>query len=88
MSTAADANMLLLQYTDYLQLWKLGRTMAQTGEFLGGFQQGSCDDTLDKECEWLDALEKGILDDNGEVKKEKDISLLTTRPHHVVLLPR
>ena len=37
------------------------------------------DDTSDEEREWLDALEKGILDDNGEVKKEKDISLLTAR---------
>ncbi len=36
-------------------------------------------DTSDEEKAWLDALEKGTLDDNGEVKKEKDISLLTAR---------
>ena len=37
------------------------------------------DDTSDEEREWLEALEKGNLDDNGEVRKEKDISLLTAR---------
>ncbi|XP_061921532.1 INO80 complex subunit B [Entelurus aequoreus] len=33
----------------------------------------------DEEERWLDALEKGELDDNGELKKEVDESLLTTR---------
>ena len=37
------------------------------------------DDTSDEEQAWLDALEKGELDDNGEVKKTKDESLLTAR---------
>ncbi|XP_067380312.1 INO80 complex subunit B isoform X2 [Channa argus] len=34
---------------------------------------------VDEEERWLDALEKGELDDNGELKKEVDESLLTTR---------
>lgn len=34
---------------------------------------------VDEEERWLDALEKGELDDNGELKKEIDESLLTTR---------
>ncbi|KAM6894879.1 INO80 complex subunit B isoform 2-T3 [Lycodopsis pacificus] len=33
----------------------------------------------DEEERWLDALEKGELDDNGELKKELDESLLTAR---------
>ncbi|KAF0029152.1 hypothetical protein F2P81_018257 [Scophthalmus maximus] len=33
----------------------------------------------DEEERWLDALEKGELDDNGELKKEIDESLLTAR---------
>lgn len=34
---------------------------------------------MDEEERWLDALEKGELDDNGELKKEIDESLLTAR---------
>ncbi|XP_077357697.1 INO80 complex subunit B [Festucalex cinctus] len=34
---------------------------------------------VDEEERWLDALEKGELDDNGELKKEVDESLLTAR---------
>ena len=34
---------------------------------------------VDEEERWLDALEKGELDDNGELKKEIDESLLTAR---------
>lgn len=34
---------------------------------------------VDEEEKWLDALEKGELDDNGELKKEIDESLLTAR---------
>ncbi|XP_023681200.2 INO80 complex subunit B isoform X1 [Paramormyrops kingsleyae] len=34
---------------------------------------------MDEEEKWLDALEKGELDDNGELKKEIDESLLTAR---------
>ncbi|XP_026101867.1 INO80 complex subunit B-like isoform X1 [Carassius auratus] len=34
---------------------------------------------MDDEERWLDALEKGELDDNGELKKEIDESLLTAR---------
>ncbi|XP_028330253.1 INO80 complex subunit B [Gouania willdenowi] len=34
---------------------------------------------VDEEERWLDALEKGELDDNGELKKELDESLLTAR---------
>ncbi|NWH53081.1 IN80B protein, partial [Fregata magnificens] len=33
----------------------------------------------EEEERWLDALEKGELDDNGELKKEVDESLLTAR---------
>ena len=36
-------------------------------------------DISDGEKEWLDALEAGTLDDNGEVKKARDVSLLTPR---------
>lgn len=42
-----------------------------TESFLGG--------PMDEEEKWLDALEKGELDDNGELKKEIDESLLTVR---------
>ncbi|XP_048041513.1 INO80 complex subunit B [Megalobrama amblycephala] len=34
---------------------------------------------MDEEERWLEALEKGELDDNGELKKEIDESLLTAR---------
>lgn len=34
---------------------------------------------VDEEERWLDALEKGELDDNGDLKKEIDESLLTAR---------
>ncbi|XP_061664444.1 INO80 complex subunit B [Syngnathoides biaculeatus] len=34
---------------------------------------------VDEEERWLDALEKGELDDNGELRKEVDESLLTAR---------
>uniref|UniRef100_A0A3Q3JRK7 INO80 complex subunit B-like conserved region domain-containing protein n=1 Tax=Monopterus albus TaxID=43700 RepID=A0A3Q3JRK7_MONAL len=34
---------------------------------------------VDEEERWLDALERGELDDNGELKKEIDESLLTAR---------
>lgn len=34
---------------------------------------------VDEEEKWLDALEKGELDDNGELKKEIDETLLTAR---------
>lgn len=34
---------------------------------------------MEEEERWLDALEKGELDDNGELKKEVDESLLTAR---------
>lgn len=37
------------------------------------------DGPVDEEERWLDALEKGELDDNGELKKEVDESLLTAR---------
>lgn len=36
-------------------------------------------DMSDEEKEWLDALEAGTLDDNGDVKKARDVSLLTPR---------
>lgn len=37
------------------------------------------EDTSDEEKEWLDALEKGDLDDSGMLKKSKDPKLLTAR---------
>lgn len=38
------------------------------------------DETSDEEKEWLSALEKGELDDYGEISKgEKDPSLMTAR---------
>ena len=38
------------------------------------------DDTSDEEKEWLSALEKGELDDYGEISKgTKDPSLMTAR---------
>ena len=36
-------------------------------------------DMSDEEKEWLDALEAGTLDDNGDVKKDRDSALLTPR---------
>jgi INO80 complex subunit B len=37
------------------------------------------DDDDDDEKEWLDALESGDLDENGELKHDKDTSVLTAR---------
>ena len=31
------------------------------------------------EEKWLEALDKGELDDHGEIKKEKDIGMMTVR---------
>ena len=39
----------------------------------------SDEDTSDEEKQWLDALEKGTLDDKGDVKRSKDLSLMTAR---------
>ncbi|XP_013403423.1 INO80 complex subunit B [Lingula anatina] len=39
----------------------------------------SDEDTSDEEKQWLDALEKGDLDEYGEVKKNKDPTLMTAR---------
>ena len=39
----------------------------------------SDEDTSDEEKQWLDALEKGTLDDKGELRKNSDISLMTAR---------
>ena len=39
----------------------------------------SDEDTSDEEKQWLDALEKGNLDDKGELRKNSDISLMTAR---------
>ena len=39
----------------------------------------SDEDTSDEEKQWLDALEKGNLDDKGELRKNTDISLMTAR---------
>ena len=36
-------------------------------------------DSSDEERMWLDALESGSLDDNGELKRDRDDSLLTAR---------
>jgi INO80 complex subunit B len=36
-------------------------------------------DESDEESAWLKALEAGELDDNGEIKKEKNPKLLTAR---------
>lgn len=33
----------------------------------------------DEEQEWLNALEAGDLDENGELKRERDTSILTAR---------
>ena len=37
------------------------------------------DETSDEEKEWLNALEKGELNDYGELSKEKDPTLMTAR---------
>lgn len=37
------------------------------------------DRPVDDEEAWLDALEKGELDDNGDIPKTKDPSLMTAR---------
>ena len=39
----------------------------------------SDEDTSDEEKQWLDALEKGNLDDKGELRNNSDISLMTAR---------
>lgn len=36
-------------------------------------------DTSDEEKQWLDALEKGNLDDSGMLRRSKDPKLLTAR---------
>lgn len=43
------------------------------------FSSKKGDETSDEEREWLDALEAGRLDDNGELKKQRDTSMLTAR---------
>jgi len=43
---------------------------------LAGTADSSADD---EEQEWLNALESGDLDDNGELKRERDLSILTVR---------
>lgn len=49
-------------------------------EITGNVDNGSAREQQDDDEEaWLDALEKGDLDDYGELKKEKDPSLLTAR---------
>jgi len=43
------------------------------------------DETSDEEKEWLTALEKGELDDYGEVSKgKKDPTLMTARQVHML----
>ncbi|XP_033748210.1 INO80 complex subunit B-like [Pecten maximus] len=42
------------------------------------------EDTSDEEKEWLDALEKGELDDSGMLKKSKDPKLLTARQRALI----
>ncbi|OWF36417.1 INO80 complex subunit B-like [Mizuhopecten yessoensis] len=42
------------------------------------------EDTSDEEKEWLDALEKGDLDDSGMLKKSKDPRLLTARQRALI----
>lgn len=46
---------------------------------LGELDSSSLLGPMDEEERWLEALEKGELDDNGELKKEIDESLLTAR---------
>ncbi|XP_076144993.1 INO80 complex subunit B isoform X1 [Alosa pseudoharengus] len=46
---------------------------------LGELDSSSLLGPVDEEERWLEALEKGELDDNGELKKEIDESLLTAR---------
>ncbi|XP_062593210.1 INO80 complex subunit B-like [Saccostrea cucullata] len=42
------------------------------------------DDTSDEEKEWLDALEKGTLDDSGMLKRSKDPKLMTARQRALI----
>ncbi|XP_069134903.1 INO80 complex subunit B-like [Argopecten irradians] len=42
------------------------------------------EDTSDEEKEWLEALEKGELDDSGMLKKSKDPKLLTARQRALI----
>lgn len=46
---------------------------------LGELDSSSLLGPMDEEERWLEALEKGELDDNGELKKEIDETLLTAR---------
>ncbi|XP_048746798.1 INO80 complex subunit B-like [Ostrea edulis] len=42
------------------------------------------EDTSDEEKEWLDALEKGTLDDSGMLKRSKDPKLMTARQRALI----
>nr|XP_022343381.1 INO80 complex subunit B-like [Crassostrea virginica] len=42
------------------------------------------DDTSDEEKEWLEALEKGTLDDSGMLKRSKDPKLMTARQRALI----
>ena len=64
---------------DKAQLLKAGKAVPTLvdGDVFKTKKKG--DDTSDEEKEWLEALEAGELDDNGELSKKKDPTLLTAR---------
>ena len=46
------------------------------------------DETSDEEKEWLNALEKGELNDYGELSKQKDPNLMTARQVNISEEPK
>lgn len=63
---------------DEEQHHNLNESFSEVAEDILVVQDGALLDDDDEEA-WLDALEKGDLDDFGELKKEKDPSLMTAR---------
>lgn len=61
---------------------KLKKTSKEASDVFKTKKSG--DDTSDEEKEWLDALEKGTLDDSGAIKKSKDPTLLTARQRALI----
>ncbi|TNM93606.1 hypothetical protein fugu_001782 [Takifugu bimaculatus] len=74
----------LEQYRAWLGKFRLKRHLMKTATWPQSPMPDMDSDSMlggpvDEEERWLDALEKGELDDNGELKKKVDESLLTAR---------
>lgn len=79
-------------FVDFAESYVIETTTVPTTEYIServsGLQEDCIvDDDIDdvdgdndnEESKWLDALEAGDLDDNGELKRERNIAALTAR---------